>query len=68
MTDRDKKIIELVKPKLKKYGMIFVGLDILGNYLSEINTEIPGGTVRADKLGNFNSKERVIEYLEKRKK
>ena len=68
LTDRDKKIIDLVKPKLKKYGMIFVGLDILGNYLSEINTEIPGGTVRADKLGNFNSKERVIEYLEKRKK
>ena len=47
--------------------MTFVGIDILGNYLSEINTENPGGTVRADKLGNFNSKERVIEFLEKRK-
>ena len=67
LTDRDKKIIDLVKPKLKKYGMTFVGIDILGNYLSEINTENPGGTVRADKLGNFNSKERVIEFLEKRK-
>ena len=67
LTDRDKKINDLVEPKLKKYGMTFVGIDILGNYLSEINTENPGGTVRADKLGNFNSKERVIEFLEKRK-
>ncbi|HMV42975.1 MAG TPA: hypothetical protein PK079_21455 [Leptospiraceae bacterium] len=66
LTDRDKKIIEVVKPKLKKYGILFAGIDILGNYLSEMNTENPGGTVRADKLGNFNSKEKIIDFLEKR--
>jgi glutathione synthase len=64
LTKNDKKIIDLIKPILKKYGMLFVGIDILGSYLSEINTENPGGTVRADKLGNFNSREKVIEWLE----
>ena len=68
LTERDKKIIEVVKPKLKKYGVLFAGIDILGNYLSEMNTENPGGTVRADKLGNFNSKEKIIDYLEKKAK
>jgi glutathione synthase len=64
LTDNDKKIIDHIKPVLKKYGMVFVGIDILGNYLSEINTENPGGTVRAERFGNFNSRERVIEWIE----
>jgi acetylornithine deacetylase/succinyl-diaminopimelate desuccinylase-like protein len=36
----------------------------LGNTLSEINSEVPGGTVRADKLGNFGSRDKIIEFFE----
>lgn len=68
LSDRDKKIIETVKPKLVKCGMHFVGIDTLGGYLSEINSENPGGTVRADTMGGFNSRDKVIEYIEKKTK
>lgn len=64
LTERDLKIIDVVKPKLKKCNMLFVGIDTLGGYLSEINSENPGGTVRADYFGKFNSREKVIEFIE----
>ncbi len=64
LTNSDKKIIDLIKPILKIYGMVFVGIDILGNTLSEINTENPGGTVRSEKFGKFNSREKIIDWIE----
>ncbi len=64
LTDQDKKIIACLKPRLIQYGMVLVGIDILGNTLSEINSEVPGGTVRADKLGNFGSRDKIIEFFE----
>ena len=66
LSENDRKIIKLLRPILVKYGMVFVGIDILGNVLSEINSEVPGGTVRVDKLGGFQSRERIIQYLEKK--
>lgn len=64
LTPSDLKIISSIKPKLIQYGMVLVGIDILGEYLSEINSEVPGGTVRADKLGSFGSREKIIQFLE----
>ena len=64
LSERDKLIVSKLKPKLVKYGMHLVGVDTLGGYLSEINTENPGGTVRADMLGNFYSRNKIIEYIE----
>jgi glutathione synthase len=68
LTERDKVIIQSIGPRLVQYGMVLVGLDILGNYLSEINSEVPGGTVRADKLGNFKSREKIVRFFESKGK
>ena len=40
---RDKKICNLLKPFLKKKGLFFVGIDTIGNYLTEINITSPTG-------------------------
>ncbi|MDX1958882.1 MAG: hypothetical protein SFU98_09930 [Leptospiraceae bacterium] len=64
LNDTDKKIIHSIRPRLQKQGMYLVGIDILGNYLSEINSEVPGGTVRSDKLDSFHSREKIVEFLE----
>jgi len=64
LDERDIKILKTVKHRLKKYGMYFVGVDILGGYLSEINSENPGGTIRCDSVGGFNTREKVVEFLE----
>ena len=41
LTDRDRWICEQVGPTLKKKGLIFVGLDVIGDYLTEINVTSP---------------------------
>lgn len=41
LTDRDRWICEQVGPKLKERGLLFVGLDVIGDYLTEINVTSP---------------------------
>ncbi len=68
LSERDKKILDIVKPQLVKFGMHFVGIDTLGGYLSEINSDNPGGTIRADAMGGFDSKGKVVDYIESKVK
>ena len=41
LTDRDRWICEQVGPTLKEHGLIFVGLDVIGDYLTEVNVTSP---------------------------
>jgi len=41
LSDRDREICALVGPELKRRGLIFVGLDVIGDYLTEINVTSP---------------------------
>lgn len=41
LTDRDRWIADRVGPELKKRGLFFVGLDVIGDYLTEINVTSP---------------------------
>ena len=41
LTARDREICERVAPVIKEKGLIFVGLDVIGDYLTEINVTSP---------------------------
>lgn len=41
ITHNDKKIIEILRPKLRELGLNFVGIDIIGPYLVEVNVTSP---------------------------
>ncbi|QFU77600.1 glutathione synthase [Halioglobus maricola] len=41
LTERDRHIAETVAPELKKRGILFAGLDVIGDYLTEINVTSP---------------------------
>ena len=43
LTARDKEICDAVGKRLKDLGLIFVGIDIIGEYLTEINVTSPTG-------------------------
>jgi glutathione synthase len=43
LTDREREICERIGPELKARGMIFVGIDVIGGYLTEINVTSPTG-------------------------
>ncbi|MFV2090289.1 MAG: glutathione synthase, partial [Pseudomonadales bacterium] len=41
LTERDRAIAETVGPELKRRGLLFVGIDVIGDYLTEINVTCP---------------------------
>ncbi len=62
---RDKQIVEILKPHLQKLGLYFVGIDILGDYLIEVNVTSPTCLQEMNKLYNQNLEVKVIEFVEK---
>ncbi len=62
----DRRIVEAVAPMLDSYGQIFVGLDVIGGMLTEINITSPTGIRHIDALDKVNSSEPVIECFERK--
>ena len=50
ITARDREICAMMRPRLKRDGLYFVGLDIIGNYLTEVNVTSPTGIQEIDRL------------------
>ena len=50
LNERDRWICDQVAPELKKRGLIFVGLDVIGDYLTEINVTSPTCIRELDQL------------------
>jgi glutathione synthase len=51
LTKRDQELCDIIGPELAKRGMIFVGIDVIGDYLTEINVTSPTG---AQQLRQFS--------------
>jgi glutathione synthase len=66
ISDTTLHIAEIVRPKLVQDGMFFVGLDIVGDKLMEINVFSPGGLGSAQKFTKINFNRYVIEALERK--
>jgi len=60
LTAGDKKIVVGIKDFLIKNELNFVGLDIIGNYLTEINITSPTGIVEIEEQTNFKAAEYII--------
>ena len=43
LTRRDREICSIIGPELKRRGLVFVGIDVIGDYLTEINVTSPTG-------------------------
>jgi len=65
LTARDGEIIETLKPHLQKLGLYFVGIDVLGNYLTEVNVTSPTCVQEINALYNLQIEDQVIEFAEK---
>jgi glutathione synthase len=49
LTERDRWLCSIIGPKLKAEGMLFVGLDVIGDYVTEINVTSPTGIRELDR-------------------
>ena len=50
LNKNDKLICETISPHLKAKGLFFVGIDVIGNYLTEINVTSPTGVREINRL------------------
>jgi glutathione synthase len=68
ITAQDQKICEQVGPTVQKDGLYFVGIDVIGGYLTEVNVTSPTGIREIDRLNNVRLGEQVIEWVEQTKR
>jgi glutathione synthase len=66
LSDRDRWIVSQVAPVLKEKGLLFVGLDVIGDYLTEINVTSPTCAREIDKAFDTHIGLRLISAIESR--
>jgi glutathione synthase len=66
LSDRDRWIVAQVAPTLKEKGLIFVGLDVIGDFLTEINVTSPTCAREIDKAFDTRIGERLMLAIEQR--
>lgn len=64
LTEHDRWICEQVGPTLKEKGLVFVGLDVIGNYLTEINVTSPTCVREIDHAFNINISATFLNCVE----
>ena len=64
LTDRDLEICAAIGPLLREKGQIFVGIDVIGDYLTEINVTSPTGIQELERFDGVNIAEKVWQAIE----
>jgi glutathione synthase len=66
LTDADRRICSVVGPVLRDRGVVFAGLDVIGNFLTEINVTSPTGIRELDAKFGLNIAGTLFDAIEKR--
>ncbi len=66
LTERDRRICAAIGPLLREKGQIFVGIDVIGDYLTEINVTSPTGIQELERFDGINAAEKIWEAIEAR--
>jgi glutathione synthase len=64
LTQRDLEICAAIGPTLREHGQIFVGIDIIGDYLTEINVTSPTGIQELERFDGINTAAKIWEVIE----
>ena len=67
LTDCDIEICERIGPLLKERGLIFVGIDVIGGLLTEINVTSPTGIQELERFDGTNTAQLIWEAVERRR-
>ncbi|HWL68576.1 MAG TPA: glutathione synthase [Geminicoccus sp.] len=66
LTHREQEICEAIGPALKQRGLIFVGIDVIGDYLTEINVTSPTGIQEIDRFDNVSIEGQIWDVIQER--
>jgi glutathione synthase len=67
VTDRDREICARIGPLLRERGLIFVGIDVIGGLLTEINVTSPTGIQELERFDGTNTAALLWEAIERRR-
>lgn len=65
VTTREHEIIRAIQPMLREHGILFTGLDVIGERLTEINITSPTGIRHIDRLDGINASAPVVDAVER---
>jgi glutathione synthase len=66
LSKRDQEICEIIGPELAKRGMIFVGIDVIGDWLTEINVTSPTGLQQINRFDGVCLEAQIWDRIEAR--
>ena len=64
LTARDMELCKIIGPELKRRGLIFVGIDVIGEYLTEINVTSPTGAQQLKRFTGINAAAVLFDRIE----
>ncbi|HEY7899548.1 MAG TPA: glutathione synthase [Caulobacteraceae bacterium] len=64
LSARDEAICAAIGPELKRRGLLFVGVDVIGDYLTEINVTSPTGAQQLKRFGGADAAARLWDSIE----
>lgn len=64
ITERDLELCRIIAPRLKKDGLYFVGLDVIGDWITEINVTSPTCLVEINRLNGVQLESLLIDFVE----
>src|ERR1700743_146622 len=64
LSARDREICAAIGPELKSRGLLFVGIDVIGDYLTEINVTSPTGAVALKTFTGIDATEALWARIE----
>jgi glutathione synthase len=67
MTARDREICDRIGPLLREKGQVFVGIDVIGDYLTEINVTSPTGLQELERFDATNGAGLIWDAIEARR-
>ena len=67
LTDRDREICARIGPLLREKGQVFVGIDVIGDWLTEINVTSPTGIQELERFDGVNIAEKIWLAIEARR-
>jgi glutathione synthase len=66
LTKREEEICEALGPDLKRRGLIFTGIDVIGDYMTEINVTSPTGIRQVKRFGGNDIAAMIWDAIEAR--
>jgi glutathione synthase len=68
LTPREREICERIGPELRRQGQVFVGIDVIGDYLTEINVTSPTGIQEINRLDGVHLEKTLWDAIESRRR